>query len=475
MNLKNKFHLIRLFLTYKIRGEDFNTQIPRLLVQLIKKKSYLQIRFSPGLWRLSGWLKDQNLSLLTPVKKYKRRKLGIDEIMSKNGIPRLLKLLSKGKYSNGKYIIGRTAIDLKLYSEICQGKASYSIPDEIYSFLPKHSYKIQEKSEAQWKDIFQDKLALPKLNKLLKHSQVFYLGSTRTKLFATAIGVPKENHICIPNINGFPLRRAIVEEVAKKIEGIDCPIIIHTASIFGSTILAELANLNIYFKGFDMGLAGSIFDYEYLASRPWFQSNAEAILAAAANSINTQLVNNFPKLADTLYRLNTKNNIIEFTNELYIFNKIWRTSISMIKSEDLEIKVQAVNILSEFLANAKYYYYPYTISTLLLWKLRFCGELDLDLMDLASKEKLYCEPLISAYIAKFVSNYSEKEKNSLFERLKKISPYEPILQDIAHLKSFDKSSDLVSWDKLLTIDSRGDYCSRINWVLGGDLRSGRNN
>ena len=340
---------------------------------------------------------------------------------------------------------------IEFFEEIYSGKKSFSWKEDDYlvNNLPAEAVKLQPLNQFQWKDACNDK-SLQSLSKLLKYRNVIYIGSSRTRRFAKSIGVTKDSHICIPNKETYEHIDSITQRIIKRLrdERKDAIVIAHTSSIVGANICLSLAERNIKVTGIDLGLIGSIYDYEYLSSRPWFKARGLNIIKYTEKCSKKQ--------ASKIYSLIIK------------FGDCCKSAIS-----NLESRPQySISLLENFIENQKNYSFPIASAALLIWKYKYLNKIDKALLKKNISEPNHYECWIAASMIYELTNKREKAMK-LLAKANRMCTYEQITKNCMKLLEENQSTDLSSWESVLHQDGRQDFGSQLTWTIMGDIPSNK--
>jgi hypothetical protein len=212
------------------------------------------------------------------------RALGEDGWFGPNGIERFLAALRRLGVRNGR----GTGSDVDVH--VAAGFLPFSLPGavaprgwppapEIVGYLSAAGLEFTADGSSGPKDAAVSGELAAALGPLADR-RTFFIGAPRTKAFARAIGVAPDSHFVIPDRAAYGLTDDVLEAARRflALPGSDPPVILHAASLVGNTVLLELAAGKTAFVGIDLGLAATILDDEYLATRGWFIQHGAGII-----------------------------------------------------------------------------------------------------------------------------------------------------------------------------------------------------
>ena len=154
--------------------------IGRLARNFLQRRN-IQIRLSPGIWRLIEKIRLQGFNENAPLPQKALREIGTDGIAGKHGLPRMIKSINSGKNTKNGWNIHKTKVNVECYEEIYSGKKSYSWRQGDYlKSIPNKAIEYMQENQMQWKDACEDN-TLQSLKKLIKCKDVIYIGVNRTR------------------------------------------------------------------------------------------------------------------------------------------------------------------------------------------------------------------------------------------------------------------------------------------------------
>jgi hypothetical protein len=272
------------------------------------------------------------------------------------------------------------------------------------------------------------------------------------------LGAANSRFITIPDSDSFELVPEIAGRLCQVNKGNKSIVLVHCASLLGNVVAMDVAAHGKGVTSFDIGLAATIFDGEYLANRPWFHTHGKAIIetrrALAAEY----------GLEDEILRLAL--DAEDFANRLKAAGLGWVRARSLLDQQPLN----AVSELEETIRGANPVQLPIMSSVLLLWKWRLLNHIDEGLLSvvMSYREKFEC---LLASSAIFASQHKTARAIDALERARAISPWDKRIDSWNSVLAHPSSSDPSKWDVALVTPGRRDYASALSWSLAGDLEN----
>jgi hypothetical protein len=373
------------------------------------------------------------------------------------GYPKLVELLRQSHLVNGFGSLGRNSVEVKVVANSYQDSigSNWPVPrQEFVDYLGAHDAK---RGDAQWKDCYSDLTRLPAI---LQNHRVIFVGAERVRPFARHLGVTDADFVCIPDSDSYVLVPQLAERIGSMLDSSTQPaVVMHAAALAGNCLLLELSRRGHAFFGYDLGLAATIFDLEYLSTRPWFHDHGHEI---------TQTINDFNLQGshiDTSTVVFARPEIPDSYTAYRDFSESWFATMQLVKERPDE----AIKTLETCFENKSHLAFPLAKATLLAWKWRFTGDLDETLLDSAVQGTRSEQWLAAAYVYQ-TSGLHHKAAEQL-ERVRDQCPFDPRIEIFQRQLIGDTQRESNEWHLAMTFDSRPDFGSRINWSLYGDTVS----
>ena len=373
------------------------------------------------------------------------------------GYPKFVELLRQSHLVDGVGSLGANSVEVKVLGNAYQDSIgpTWPIPrQEFIDYLGAHDAKH---GEVQWKDCYGDLTRLPAI---LQNHRVIFVGAERVRPFARHLGVTDIDFVCIPDNDSYVLIPQLAERIGSLLGSSTQPMVVmHAAAQAGNCLLLELSRRGLPFFGYDLGLAATIFDLEYLSTRPWFHDHGREII---------RTVNNFdlqnPRLDASTF-VTPRHEIPDLYVVYRDFAEIWITAMQLV----IERPDEAIKTLETYLAKKSNLLFPLADATLLAWKWRFTGDLDETLLNSAVQGTRSEQWLVAAYVYQ-TSGHHHKAAGQL-KRVQDQCPYDPRIEIFQRQLIRDTQRESDEWHLAMTFESRPDFGSRINWSLYGDLVS----
>lgn len=424
-------------------------------------RGHVGIRLTPGLWLDISAVMKSGLSAGRLVAGECSTALGLDSgEFGPYGVPRLLQLLTEARLRDGKGSLGPNTLNVQAFLHSYKGATEASLDPPIAEILGMIGVKKERRDSLHWKDTIVDG-SIEMLPGLLADRTIVFVGAPRTRPFSEALGVRTDNFIAIPDSDAYELAPAITAQVeVKLLSAHDVPILMHAATTIGHVVCLELCLRGVNFVGVDLGLAATVFDLEYLATRPWFGQYSRQIIQSA--EILSRFSKHGPYWHATGQEDLSPNQVALKTLEFGIrwrdFERAWQSS-----PED------ACAGFAPFLTREHSSLFPIASAGLVLNQERFAQGADPDLVDLISNNHQVFE--VSLALSSLMASREDlSEAASYFLKASRLSPLDSRLSDWR--KQLDRGGDLSAWDAVLTQPGRVHFASRVTWALHGDLASG---
>ena len=377
--------------------------------------------------------------------------------MGEWGLPKAVELLRQSHLVNGVGSLGPNFVEVKVVNNSYQDSVGPNWPvprQEFIDYLGAHDAKH---GEVQWKDCYGDLTRLPVI---LQNHRVIFVGAERVHPFARHLGVTDADFVCIPDDDSYVLIPQLAERIGSLVGSSTQPMVVmHAAALAGTCLLLELSRRELAFFGYDLGLAATIFDLEYLSTRPWFHDHGREII---------QTMNNFdlqnPRVDASTF-VKPRLEIPDLYAVYRDFSEIWITAMQLV----IERPDEAIKTLETYLADKSNLPFPLADATLLAWKWRFTGDVDETLLYSAAQGTRSEQWLAAAYVYQ-TSGHHHKAAEQL-ERVRDQCPYDPRVKIWRERLIGDTQRESSEWHRAMTFESRPDFGSRINWSLYGDTVS----
>jgi hypothetical protein len=373
------------------------------------------------------------------------------------GYPKLVELLRQAHLVTGLGSLGTNSVEVKVLDNSYQDSMGHNWPvtrQEFIDYLGAHDSK---QGDVQWKDCYSD---LKRLPAILQNHRVIFVGAERVRPFARLLGVTDADFVCIPDNDSFALVPQLAERIGSLLYFSTQPVVVmHAAALAGNCLLLELSRRGHAFFGYDLGLAATIFDLEYLSTRPWFRDHGHEIIQTI-NDFNLQ-----GSHVDASTVVLSRHEIPDVYAAFRDFSEIWIETMQLLRAQPEE----AIKTLETYLDNKSYLSFPLANATLLAWKWRFKGDLDETLLDSAVRGTRSEQWLSAAYVYQ-TSGLHDKAAEQL-ERVRGQCPYDPRIGIFQQQLIGDTQRESNQWHLAMTFHSRPDFGSRINWSLFGDTVS----
>lgn len=333
---------------------------------------------------------------------------------------------------------------------------------DVQSVFHQIGLRFESISSPQWKDTPADG-SITLLPKLLKGRNVFFLGSSRTIVFSRVLADTPVEHVCVPE---YFCSQAISYSCDKlqdaMLRSTYVPVLIYTAASLGHLVVLELSRRGVEFIGFDIGLVATIFDHEYIATRPWFGDNGLNILRSSyALMANKQFLASRSMANISL----ESDRSFSALNEIDSFSRCWRSSIQMLSKDSY----YSIGCLSGFLRDARYYSYPVAKSALLIWRYWYQGVIDEQLLLQCSSEvDCYISRLAAAAVCALRGQRGIEMAWQLLNSVKRQCPVDPRLELWDAALRSENCTSKVGWADALKMPGRSDIGSRLTWSNWGD-------
>ena len=292
--------------------------------------------------------------------------------------------------------------------------------------------------------------------------RVFFIGAPRTRPFAAALGIPAEAHFVIPDRAAYALTDEVVAAARRFIarEPEPPPVLMHAASLVGNTVLLELAATEPAFVGLDLGLAATIYDDEYLATRGWFIDHGVGIIRT-----RDALAARGP--ADAARDEPTPRETAEVRHARAVaFGRAWRAATRHWRTDPQA----ALDALEASLADTGGLRLPIARATSLLWRRHLARPLPADWEERLLAEPVKHEPATIAALLLWSSGRTAEALQAL-DRAARLCPADELGGRLRRhlLVPAAGSADTGLLDGLVTLAERPYLGSGLSWSLSGDL------
>lgn len=297
--------------------------------------------------------------------------------------------------------------------------------------------------------------SITKLKALAEGRRIVFLGPSRAAPFARDMGCAEDDFFCIPPEGAAHTFNEAKQFLTSRIGSSDTRhvVLMHGASWLGNSLALEIGleldTAPRAFSSIDLGLSCTLLDLEFLATRPWFINNSQALLSEAKKLSNTGLKPIASHIGST---------------DVCSFGATWRKATSHYQHSQLN----AIQILEEGLqrVGADSEYFSTARATLVLWKYA-AGIFDGDLRNY-EKEKIWkAEPaLILATICLAMGHHEEaKHYLSVAEAIESYQPYSKYLGELINNRT---NIQFVELEAALHRNGRAYLGSTLAWSLWGD-------
>lgn len=370
------------------------------------------------------------------------------------GYPKLVELLRQSRLVNGAGSLGTNSVEVKVVSNAYQDSIGPTWPVPRQEFIDYLGAQDAKRGDVQWKDCYS---SLTRLSATLQNHRVIFVGAERVRPFARHLGVTDADFVCIPDSDSYVFVPQLAERIGSLLGSSTQPMVVmHAAALAGNCLLLELSHRGHAFFGYDLGLAATIFDLEYLSTRSWFHDHGHEIIQTI-NDFNLQ-----GSHVDTSTVVLSRLEIPELYAAYRDFFEIWIATMQLVSEQPDD----AVKTLETYLDDKSHLHFPLAIATLLVWKWRYKGELDETLLHSTVQGTRSEQWLAAAYVYQ-TSGRHDKAAEQL-ERVRDQCPYDPRIEIFQRQLIGDTQRESNEWHLAMTFESRPDFGSSINWSLYGD-------